>query len=86
MKITQSIEQFYSIDLMTANRELHIHWVGERVSNTVSSTATCDTVNDTVNDTVFELIKATPKITAEEIRGKAEYLDRYGQTQDQSAE
>jgi fido (protein-threonine AMPylation protein) len=48
------------------NRELHIHWTEDEVINTVSNTATCDTVNDTV----FELIKATPKITAEEIRLK----------------
>ena len=48
------------------NRELHIRWAGDGVSDTVSSAAT----SDTVNDTVFELIKADPKVTAEEIRVK----------------
>lgn len=47
------------------NRELHIQWAANTVSNDPANTTI-----DTVNDTVFELIKADPNITAEEIRVK----------------
>jgi fido (protein-threonine AMPylation protein) len=52
------------------NREMHIRWAEIAESFTVSFTVSPDTVNDTVNDTVFDMIKANPRVTAEEIRAR----------------